>query len=99
MITAFEQLIGRAISQEPRRAVALLPSTPQSLRGALLAHERGVARRTLIGHVGAIVVLATFCRLLALHLLVGGQVPVLLCSPGDAPATWLAGLALAVSSS
>jgi hypothetical protein len=51
MITDFGQLVERAASRGPRRAIVLLPSTPDSLRGALLAQERGVARCTLIGQI------------------------------------------------
>ena len=51
MITNFEELVERAASSEPRRAIVLLPSTAETLRGALLAQERGVARCTLIGQV------------------------------------------------
>ncbi|HUT20714.1 MAG TPA: phosphate acyltransferase [Anaerolineae bacterium] len=59
MITDFEQLVERAASRGPRRAIVLLPDTPDSLRGALLAQERGVARCTLIGQVGHIQALAS----------------------------------------
>jgi phosphotransacetylase len=51
MITEFRQLVERAASGDPRRVIVLLPSTPDSLRGALLAQERGVAHCTLIGQV------------------------------------------------
>ena len=46
-----------------------------------------------------ITTLSTLCRLPALHLLVGGHVPVLLCSGREGPASWVAGLALATLSS
>jgi phosphotransacetylase len=59
MITDFGQLVERAASRGPRRAIVLLPDTPDSLQGALLAQERGVARCTLIGQVGHIQALAS----------------------------------------
>lgn len=59
MITDFEQLVEHAASRGPRRAIVLLPDRPDSLQGALLAQERGVARCTLIGQVGHIQALAS----------------------------------------
>ncbi len=59
MITDFGQLVERAASREPRRAIVLLPSTPDTLRGALLAQERGVVRCTLIGQVDHMQALAS----------------------------------------
>lgn len=58
MITDFGQLIKRAASDEPQRAVILLPRTPDTLRGALLAQEHRVARCTLIGQVDRMQALA-----------------------------------------
>lgn len=51
MITDFGQLVERAAIGGPRPGIVLLPSTPDTLRGALLAQERGVLSCTLIGQV------------------------------------------------
>jgi phosphotransacetylase len=59
MITDFGQLVKGAASGEPRRAIVLLPSTPDTLRGALLAQERGAVSCTLIGQVDYIRALAS----------------------------------------
>lgn len=63
MITDFGRLVERAASGDPRRAIVLLPSTPDTLRGALLAQERGVVRCTLIGQVDRMQALANQAEL------------------------------------